>query len=165
MPSTVGKPFQELSEGIGFSVSVLPFSRPIYGNIIGSFPHLLTFFDFCKQINGIVTITVKRPIVYFFHTFRNNHLFQCAISESLIADLSICVALSDFTNPYSAQNLGRQITIVCNVRFSSMQNISPISTKNTAQLAPDGRTWCCKIALFLVWVIGACLIAEANTDL
>ena len=101
MPSTVRKPFQELFEGIGFSVSVLPFSRPIYGNIIGSFPHLLTFFDFCKQINGIVTITVKRPIVYFFHTFRNNHLFQCAISESLIADLSICVALSDFTNPYS----------------------------------------------------------------
>lgn len=140
MPSTVRKPFQELFEGIGFSVSVLPFSRPIYGSIRGSFPCSLTFFDFCKQINGIVTITVKRPIVYFFHTFRNNHLFQCAISESLIADLSICVALSDFTNPYSAQNLGRQITIVCNVRFSSMQNISPISTKNTAQLAPDGRT-------------------------
>ena len=67
-----------------------------------------------------------------------NGLCPTIFADIFCVDMSICVALSDFANPYSVQNLGRQITIIRKVRFLSMQNISLISTKNTAQLAPDG---------------------------
>lgn len=52
---------------------------------------------------------------------------NCKVKFS--TDLSICVALSDFAYPYSAQNLGRQIDVVRKVRFSLMQKISLIFNK------------------------------------
>lgn len=89
---------------------------------------------------------------------------NCKVKFS--TDLSICVALSDFAYPYSAQNLGRQIAVVRKVRFSSMPNISLIFNKKIPpSLCQTAISNAINLALFFVRVITPRLIAEAYTDL